>query len=126
MPRRASAHPTEAELELLNVLWRHGPRTVRQVHEIIQADRDTSLTTTLTILQVMTKKGLVICSDARPHVFTAAMPEEQTQAGLVKDLVRKAFGGSMQKLLIRAVEDGGLSRQELRAIRKLIDGMRRK
>ena len=126
MPRRASAHPTEAELELLNILWRHGPRTVRQVHEIVQADRDTSLTTTLSILQIMTKKGLVLCSDTRPHIYTAAVPEEQTQAGLVKDLVRKAFGGSIQKLLVRAVGEGGLSREELREIRKLIDGMRRK
>src|SRR3954451_23026007 len=105
MPARTSAHPTEAELEVLSVLWRRGPSTVRDVHEALQADRDTSLTTTLKILQVMAAKGLATRTDARPQVYSAAKPEAKTQAGLLRDLVRRAFDGSVRKLMIRAVED---------------------
>ena len=125
MPRRPSPHPTEAELEVLNVLWRDGPCTVRAVHETLQADRQTGLTTTLKILQVMTEKHLTVRSDSRPHLYTPAVPEEKTQAGLLNDLVRKAFDGSVRKLLIRAVEDATLDAEELREIQKLIGNIRK-
>ena len=125
MPRRPSSHPTEAELEVLNVLWRRGPSTVREVHETLQADRQTGLTTTLKILQVMTDKGLVTRDDARPHRYAAATPEDRTQSGLLNDLIERAFDGSARKLLIRAVEDADLSSEELEEIRRLIDSPRR-
>jgi len=126
MPRRSSPHPTEAELEILSVLWRSGPSTVREVHETLQADRQTSLTTTLKLLQVMTEKGRVTRDEeARPHRYSAAKPEKRTQAGLLDELARRAFGGSMRKLLVRAVEEGDLSAEELGDIRKLIDRARR-
>ena len=125
MPTRTSAHPTEAELEVLAILWRRGPSTVREIHDVLQSDRDTSLTTTLKILQVMTAKGLATRNDARPQVFSAAKPEERTQAGLLRELVRKAFDGSVRKLMVRAVEDGDLSGDELKEIQKLIDTRRK-
>ncbi len=126
MPRRRSPHPTEAELEVLNVLWRRGPSTVREVHEALQADRTTALTTTLKILQVMAAKGLAAVDDQDyPQRYSAAVAQKKTQSGLVKDLARKAFSGSVQTLLMRAVEDGGLSPKELAAIRKTIDAVRR-
>ena len=88
MPRRASSQPTEAELEILNVLWQQGPSTVRQVHETLQADRETSLTTTLKMLQVMTAKDLVVREDtSRPHKYRPALPEGKVQ------LLRRALPG---------------------------------
>jgi predicted transcriptional regulator len=122
MPKRRSTHPTEAELEILNVLWRCGPSTVRQAHDTLQADRKTGLTTTLKLLQVMTGKGLVIRdSSAYPDRFSPACSQKKAQAGLLKDLVRRAFDGSVGKMLIRAVEEGGLSKEELQEIRKLLN-----
>ncbi len=121
MARRSSTQPTEAELEILSVLWRRGPATVREVHELLQEDRRTAMTTTLKILQVMAEKGLVTRSNTRPHVYAAAQRQEATQAGLVSDLVRRAFDGSVQSLLVRAVSAGDLSRQELTEIRQLIN-----
>lgn len=126
MPSRNSAHPTPAELEILSILWRRGPGTVRDIHEILQADRDTGMTTTLKILQLMVEKGLATRSDSRPQIYRAARPQSNTQAGLLKELVRKAFDGSVQKLMVRAVEDGGLSGDELKEIQKLIDTVCRK
>ena len=124
MPTRPSPHPTEAELEALTVLWRRGPSTVRQVHEALQADRKTSLTTTLKILQVMTEKGLIVRGDeTRPHQYRPTKPEKKTQLGLLRELAQQAFDGSVSKLLVRAVQDGGLSASELAQVRKLIDQM---
>jgi BlaI family transcriptional regulator, penicillinase repressor len=124
MPSRPSSQPTQAELEILSILWRRGPSTVRDVHQILQGDRRTSMTTTLKILQVMAEKGLATRTDSRPQLYSAAKAQEKTQAGLLKDLVRKAFDGSVRKLMVRAVEDGGLTREELGEIQKLIDARR--
>ena len=126
MPRRASHYPTQAELEVLNVLWQRGPSTVREVHETLQADRRTSMTTTLKILQVMTGKKLTLRDEKRrPHLYSPSVPAEKTQTGLLDDLVQRAFGGSVRKLLVRAVEAGDLTGDELRAVRKLIDNVRK-
>ena len=125
MPARPSPHPTEAELEILSVLWRHGPGTVRSVHEILQADRSTTMTTTLKILQIMAEKGFVTRTNSRPQLFSAAKAQEKTQSGLLHELVRRAFNGSVRKLLVRAVEDSTLSNDELIEIQKLIDARRK-
>jgi BlaI family transcriptional regulator, penicillinase repressor len=126
MRRRPATQPTEAELEVLSILWKRGQSTVREVHDILQADRQTSLTTTLKILQVMTAKGLVVRDESGyPDRFIAAAPEKKTQTRLVKNLALKAFDGSVSQLLVRAVEDGGLSRNELAEIRRLIDQVRK-
>lgn len=126
MPRRASPHPTQAELEVLNVLWRRGPATVRQVHQALQADRQTSLTTTLKILQVMMGKRLVMRRGSRPHAYTAARPQAKTQAGLVADLVRRAFNGSPRKLVLRAMEDARVSGGDLAEIQQVINRIRKR
>jgi predicted transcriptional regulator len=124
MPKRPSPYPTEAELEILTVLWRKGTGTVREVHDVLQADRRTSLTTTLKLLQIMTEKGLVLRSDTRPHGYAAAVSEGEMQAGLLEDLARKAFDGSAAKLLLRAVESGKLTREELDEMQQLINSRR--
>jgi BlaI family transcriptional regulator, penicillinase repressor len=123
MPRRVSDLPAESELEVLSILWREGPSTVRRVHEALQADgRETSMTTTLKTMQIMVEKGFLKCGDKRPAVYAPAVPAERTQAGLVKRLAKKAFEGSMGKLLMRAVQEGDLSAEELREIRRVIEG----
>jgi BlaI family transcriptional regulator, penicillinase repressor len=122
----ASTSPTHAELEILAILWRRGPSTVRQVHEILQADRRaTGMTTTLKILQLMTDKRLTTRTDSRPQLYAPAKPAARTQSSLLKDFVRKAFDGSIHKLMIRAVEDGNLKPEELDQIQQLIDKSRK-
>ena len=125
MPKRPSPHPTEAELEVLAILWRKGSSTVRGVHDIVGAVHQTSLTTTLKTMQVMTEKGLILCSDERPHRYTAAAREEKTQAGMLKDLLQRAFDGSARKLMVRLVEDGGVTQKELDELARLIHGLRK-
>jgi BlaI family transcriptional regulator, penicillinase repressor len=118
--------PTDAELAILHVLWDLGPSTVRRVHEALSR-RETGYTTTLKLMQIMAEKGLVLRDEsARTHVYAANVGEADTQTQLVKDLMKRAFGGSAKALVMRALAADETSSEELREIRKLIDDARRK
>jgi predicted transcriptional regulator len=119
--------PTDAELAILRVLWELGPSTVRQVHEALADTRETGYTTSLKLMQIMAEKGLVTRDESsRTHVYAAGVGEEQTQKQLVKDLVDRAFGGSAEALVMRALNADATSPDDLREIRKLIDDYREK
>jgi predicted transcriptional regulator len=122
MPKPAQPpRPTDAELSILRVLWQSGPSTVREIHEILTAERPTGYTTVLKLLQIMAVKGLVHCDRSRrSHVFSVAATEGQTQRQLVRDLLERAFGGSASKLVLRALEAKRTSPEELRRIRQLL------
>ena len=112
--------PTEAELSILRVLWANGPSTVRQVVE--RSEAGTGYTTILKLLQIMTEKGMVTRDDSQQsHVFTTSQPEEKTQRQLVDDLLDRAFGGSVQKLVLQALSGRKPSREELTELRKLLN-----
>jgi BlaI family transcriptional regulator, penicillinase repressor len=114
--------PTQAELEILRVLWQEGPRTVREVHERLAPERSTGYTTVLKLLQIMTEKGLVNRDEsARAHVYVATVPQEQTQGQLVRDLLERAFGGSASTLVMHALSARQASREDLARIRELLD-----
>jgi predicted transcriptional regulator len=113
--------PTEAELTLLNVLWKVGPATVRQVHDTVSKTQKTGYTTVLKILQIMHEKTLVIRDESnRAHVYAPANSEGFTQSSLLKDLVSKAFGGSTSKLVMRALDES-TSSEEIADIRQLLN-----
>lgn len=112
--------PTDAELQILRVLWDRGPSTVRQVHEAQK--RRTSYTTILKLLQIMTEKGLVTRDESqRSHVYRAKARQEQTQRQLVSDLLERAFGGAADQLVVQALSARKVSAAEIAEIRKLID-----
>jgi predicted transcriptional regulator len=116
--------PTEAELELLRVLWERGPSTVREIHEAAGDEKETGYTTTLKILQKMAEKGLVRRDKSqRSHVYTAALKAEQTQRQLVRDLLHRAFGGAAVQLVVQALSERPASADELAEIRLLLDAM---
>ncbi len=116
--------PTEAELQLLRVLWERGPSTVREIHEAMGDEKETGYTTTLKILQKMADKGLVERDEsARSHIYHAAIKAEQTQRQLVRDLLQKAFGGNPGQLVMQALSERKASKQELADIRRLLDKM---
>jgi BlaI family transcriptional regulator, penicillinase repressor len=125
MNRPPAPRPTDAELAILRILWDRGPSTVRQVHEILSRDRQAAYTTALKLLQIMTEKGLVERDERdRTHIYRARLSEETTQRQLVRDLVDRAFAGSSSKLVLQALASKRASAEELRDIRKAIDGAR--
>jgi BlaI family penicillinase repressor len=118
----ALPRPTDAELALLRVLWRRGPSTVRQIHDIVSRNRPTGYTTVLKLLQIMTEKGLVERDERdRTHVYAPRLTEEQTQRQLVRDLLDRAFGGSAAQLVMQALAARQASPDELAEIRRLIE-----
>lgn len=122
MAKRILPKPTDTELTVLRALWGRGPSTVREVLEEVEAEWPVGYTTVLKIMQIMTAKGLLVRDTSRrTHVFRPALNEEQTQRRLVKDLLRGAFGGSSQKLVLRALSARKASKEEIAQIRKLLD-----
>lgn len=116
--------PTDVELEILQILWKEGPSTVRFVNDELnkQRENETGYTTTLKMLQLMTEKGLVSRdTSSRTHVYEAALNQEDTQKTLVNRLVDTAFGGSAMKLVMQALGNKKTSKKELEEIKKMID-----
>lgn len=118
--------PTSAELNILNVLWRIQPATVRKLHDHISETQKIGYTTVLKMLQIMHEKGLVTRDEStRAHVYSAANSVEQTQSSLLSDIVNKAFGGSRFDLVMRALGDEASSK-EINEIRTLLDSLEKK
>lgn len=114
--------PTDAELDILNVLWRLGPATVRQAHEELAQLKAWQYATTLKLMQIMAGKGLLDRDDsARSHVYRPAVAREDTQRQLVGRLIDRAFEGSVGSLLLGALDARPTSKKELDNLRQLID-----
>ncbi len=113
--------PTDAELELLTILWSRGPSTVRDIHDLASARKPTQYTTVLKTLQIMAEKGLVMRNEEqRAHVYESALPREATQRQLAGDLLERAFQGSAARLVHGALSSRAVSEAELAEIRDLL------
>lgn len=119
--------PTESELEILQVLWKKGLATVREVHEELSAMKDAGYTTTLKLMQIMHEKGLVKRDDSmRTHVYQAAVSKEKTQKHLLGKMIDSLFGGSPTQLVIQALGEHKATPEELEKIQEMIDNMKNK
>jgi predicted transcriptional regulator len=113
--------PTDAELEILSVLWELGPSTVRDVHMELERRREIGYTTVLKLMQIMAAKGLVKRDETdRAHVYQARVAREQTQRQLVNHLLDRAFGGSATKLLMQALAGRRASTGEIAEMRQML------
>jgi predicted transcriptional regulator len=119
--------PTESELEILNVLWKKGLATVREVHEELAALKDAGYTTTLKLMQIMNEKGLVKRDDSmRTHVYQAAVSKEKTQKHLLGKMIDSLFGGSSTQLVIQALGENKATVEDLEKIQAMIDSLKNK
>ncbi len=118
--------PTNAELEILTVLWSIGPGTVREVYNVISRRRPAQYSTVLKFMQIMAEKGLVRRDEKqRAHVYEAARPREWTQRQLAGDLMERAFSGSAKALLVGALSARKATKAELAELRRLLDEYRK-
>jgi predicted transcriptional regulator len=118
--------PTNAELEILTVLWSIGPATVREVYNVISRRRPAQYSTVLKFMQIMAEKGLVRRDEKqRAHVYEATRPREWTQRQLAGDLMERAFSGSARALLMGALSARKATKAELAELRKLLDEFRK-
>jgi BlaI family transcriptional regulator, penicillinase repressor len=123
MPTRTheAPKPTDAELEILQVLWDLGPSTVREVHDVLQLSKHSQYTTTLKMMQIMAEKGLLDRDEsARAHVYCPRQEREQVQMQVARHLLDRLFGGSAQSLLLGALSAKRASPEEIAALRQLL------
>jgi predicted transcriptional regulator len=121
MPRPTNDQPTPGELEVLKVLWDRGPATVREVMEVLNRERERAYTSVMSLLNVMTDKGLL---KRQPHgrafIYAAAVEREDTLGEMVGDLLGRVFEGSASSLVAHLLEQSDPSGEELSAIRRAI------
>lgn len=121
-PQPQLPRPTDAELEILTVLWEQGPSTVRDVHEQITLRKPLGYTSVLKIMQIMADKGLLSrVEQGRAHLYQPVQPREATQRQLAGDLMSRAFQGSAAELMLGALSARAATREELGEIRRLLD-----
>ena len=121
MAKIIQPRPTDAELEILCVLWQRGASTVRDVYDALSKTKPIGYTTVLKFMQIMAEKGLVRRDEEqRAHVYSAMVPQEQTLRQLVRDLLRRAFDDSASQLVMQALASKKTSPEELAEIRRLL------
>jgi len=120
MPR-STPIPSNAELEILRILWKEGPQTVRVIHDALRIERDIGYTTVLKTMQLMAEKKLVTRDESeRSHVYAANVEEKSVKRRLVSDLLDRAFDGSAAQLVMQALSDKPASAEDLRKIRQML------
>lgn len=113
--------PTRAELEILQVLWEHGPSTVRFVNEQLNTQREVNYTSTLKLMQIMWEKGILVRDEtSMKHIYSVAEEEQKTKAFLLDKFVDSMYKGSASKLVMQLLGNKKTSREELDAIKSLL------
>lgn len=121
MVRPPSDQPTDAELEILKVLWELGPAGLGQVHGAIQGKRQVALTTIATTLKTMLAKGLVAREDGpKGYLWSAAATRKATATGLLGKLVQHVFDGSAWRLVAHLIQEGALDDRERAEIEAML------
>ena len=127
MSNKSPRKPTEAEFNILGVIWDRNSATVREVFDELSKRQDIGHTTVLKLMQIMTEKGLLKRdTSVRPQVFWAAIPQQQTQKMLLRDLLDRAFSGSPGSMVLQALSMRKSTPEELEEIRTLLDKLEEK
>ena len=122
MPNIPAMKPTNAELEILQVIWLHGPVSVRFVNDELNHKKQVGYTTTLKLMQIMTEKGLLKRSEkGRKHIYNVVLKEKEAKSLLLDKFVKTAFGGSAMDLVMQALGNHQTTPNELEELKALID-----
>jgi len=127
MATTSHRNPTSSELEILHVLWEHGPSTVREVHQTLSEKRPIGYTSVLKLMQIMTGKGTVRRNEEqRAHVYEAVQPAEKTKRELALDVLQRVFDGSASELMMHALSGRKATKEEIDEMRRLLNEHERK
>jgi len=121
--------PTASELEILQILWKKGESTVREVNEELTRDRQAEVgyTTTLKLMQIMHDKGLVERdTTSRTHKYKALITHAHTSQGILQSLIDTVFNGSTSQLVMQALSNKSSSKEEIKKIKEYLDQLEKK
>lgn len=114
--------PTDGELEILQLLWKHGPMTVRQIHDLLSEEKQTGYTTTLKMMQIMTDKEMLGREvQGRGHIYHSLVNEKKTTQTRLDSFIEATFGGSASRMVMQLLGSKNTSEEELQKIREVID-----
>jgi predicted transcriptional regulator len=115
--------PTRSELEILQVLWQHGPSTVRFVNDQLnEQKREVNYTSTLKLMQIMVEKGILKRDESTmKHVYEPVQEEDKTKSFLLDRFVDSMFQGSASSLMMQLLGNKKTSKKELDKIRELLN-----
>jgi BlaI family penicillinase repressor len=119
----SNTEPTKSEVEILQVLWKHGPCTVRFVNDTLnELKRAVQYTSTLKLMQIMTEKGILKRDESSmKHIYEAVLEEQQTKSFLLDRFVDSIYNGSASKLMLQLLGNEKTSEESLKAIKDLLD-----
>ena len=119
--------PTDSELEILQLLWEHGPLTVRALNDQVNKQRRVGYTTSLKMMQIMTEKGMLTRdTEQRSHVYVPALQPENVQSNILDHILKTVFMGDRSKLVLQALGNQHASHEELSELKALIHKMEEK
>lgn len=114
--------PTASELEILNILWAKGTGTVREVHEVLEQNREVGYTTTLKLMQIMLDKQLLTRDDSTSrHIYSANVSQEKMQGQMVKGMIDTMFNGSAKQLVMQALGSHKADKKEIEEIKQYLE-----
>lgn len=119
--KKPKLKPTTSELGVLQILWKRGPSTAREVHDELSQEKDVRYTTTLKTMQVMHERGFIRREiEEKKHIYHAAIEQEDTQNALLDNFLDRTFGGSALKLVLKALGNYDATQQELDQLKEII------
>jgi len=121
MARKEIIRLAERELQIMKVVWRHGPATVREVQEALHDTQPLAYTTVLTMMRILEQKGYLEHKEQdRTFVYHARVTESQASRSLVRDLVERVFDGSPGLLVQRLLAEEQIPPEELERLKQMI------
>ena len=124
---KSNLQPTDAEMQVLQVLWSAGPSSVKSVNDAISKEREVGYTTTLKTMQIMHDKGLVSREkEGKSHIYSATVSRESAQKVALDKVLNNVFQGSAMNLVMQVLGDGKSDKKELKKIREYLDELDRK
>ena len=125
MPRRRKELPTQAEMEILNTLWKAGEASVQDVCQQLKPPKR-AYTTVLTLLRIMEQKGYVSHEvEGRAFIYSPLLDEGTTRRSVIRRLVDRMFEGSAESLVASLLEHEDISEEELQRLRQMIHKKKR-
>jgi BlaI family penicillinase repressor len=126
MSEEAFIRPTEKELEILQILWRKGPVSVKDVHEEMGGDEQNGYTTILKLLQIMHEKGLATRQKSgKLHLYKAVASQELTRQFMLDKMIHTVFQGSAMQMVLSALGNQTSSKEELMEIKRYLEQLER-